>query len=74
MMNRIKGTHRTAVRKRFLNLQMVAAGVEWRAFFLVRLEGIACVSVEPCGGETRVLGVSVSGLPIVIHSTGEKIT
>ena len=67
MMNRIKGTHRTAVRNRFLNLQMVAAGVEWRAFFLVRLEGIACVSVEPFG-ETRAR--CLGGCAFVVFGSG----
>ena len=52
-MNRIKGTHRTTARNRFRNLQMVAAGVEWRAFFLVRLEGIACVSIVVARGSGR---------------------
>jgi hypothetical protein len=32
---------------------MVAAGVEWRAFFLVRLEGIACVSIVVRGSGRR---------------------
>ena len=32
---------------------MVAAGVEWRAFFLVRLEGIACVSIVVARGSGR---------------------